>query len=272
MRRYAFVLSMVSCSGVASAQSAALSLSHDDPDGMVSPGEVVAVTMRISWSEQPPTLVLGLLQGDITASPGVGVASSPAFAHANPWANQLTVLNPGTAVGGGVVHVLHRNASSNDLMYSRRTAPGSWTTQTVDATGSVGEWSSVVIDASGALHASYYDATNRDVRYARRAPAGGWTFATPDGADDVGQYTSIAIDAAGGVHISYQADRDPIMLLTLQDLRHAYLPSGGSWTTETVEANGDVGRYTAMTVDLAGRWHIVHHDGNNDLRHVYRQP
>ena len=102
MRRYAFVLSPLVCSGVASAQSAMLSLSHDDPDGLVSPGEVVAVTLRIAWSEPPPNLVLGLLQGDITASPGVGVASNPAFAHANPWANQLTVLNPGTAVGGGL--------------------------------------------------------------------------------------------------------------------------------------------------------------------------
>ena len=74
MRMVAVTIGIVSGIGVAAAQSAHIVVTHDDPDGLVEPGQVVRVNFRISWT---PNHTLSTLLGDAAASPDAGVASNP---------------------------------------------------------------------------------------------------------------------------------------------------------------------------------------------------
>ncbi len=104
-----------------------------------------------------------------------------------------------------------------------------------------------------------------------------WTISTVDSGvtsdsiNDVGWYTSLALDASGGIHISYYD-------FTHGDLKYAYRPSGGSWTTTTVDSGtlddfgfaADVGSYSSLAVDGSGAVNISYHDRSNDaLKYAY---
>ena len=143
---------------------------------------------------------------------------------------------------------------------------------TVDAVGQTGQWTSMVVDGSGALHVSYYDVTNQDVKYAHRSPAGSWTLATPEATGSVGQYSSIALDAMGGIYIAYlDATIDTV---AHDDLRVAYSATGASWSAALAEDRAQsVGSYTATAVDLDGIVHVLHRDQSTGFaRHQYRAP
>jgi hypothetical protein len=121
----------------------------------------------------------------------------------------------------------HISYGSANLRYARWTGT-KWaglanasSVDSVDTEGSVGDYTSIAVDASDRPHISYHDATNHDLKYIR------WTGSTWDGLDDtpgpdsvdtagdVGTFTSIALDAAGFPHISY-CDT------TNHDLKYAY--------------------------------------------------
>jgi len=77
-------------------------VSHNDIDGMVSPGETVQFSVRVSW-EGPRALQV--IAGGVHATPNMGTAANnivPANLN-NGDPNQ--VLNRGTASGGSVVDV-----------------------------------------------------------------------------------------------------------------------------------------------------------------------
>ncbi|MCB9840521.1 MAG: hypothetical protein H6809_02575 [Phycisphaeraceae bacterium] len=67
-------LALAWCAGVAWAQSAHIVVTHDDPDGLVDPGQVVRINFRISWTANH---TLSTLLGDAVARPDAGVASNP---------------------------------------------------------------------------------------------------------------------------------------------------------------------------------------------------
>jgi hypothetical protein len=58
------------------------------------------------------------------------------------------------------------SAPEGVLKVARRPPGGGWRITTVDASARVGGYSSMVRDAAGRLHVSYYDYTNQDLKYA----------------------------------------------------------------------------------------------------------
>lgn len=87
-------------------------------------------------------------------------------------------------------------------MYANNVA-GLWDISTIDSTGFVGWYTSLMVDAFDNVHISYYDVTNRDLKYATNALSGDWSIMKADSAGRVGEYTSLKVDAKGFVHIAY---------------------------------------------------------------------
>ena len=96
------------------------------------------------------------------------------------------------------------------------------------------------------------------------AAAGDWQIQAVDAANNVGRWTSLALDRNDAPHISYQsASGGPA-------LRYARW-TGTEWATQTVDPQAGGGEGCALTLDAAGRPHIVYYvssSGNNILRYA----
>lgn len=138
-------------------------------------------------------------------------------------------------------------------------------TQTVDSTGKVGQYSSIVVDGLN-IYISYYDDTpNFDLKFIKSTD-GGATWETPrvvDSTDNVGMYTSMAVDGSN-IYISYYD-------ITSSNLKFAKSTDGGNtWPVskiKTVDSAGDVGKYSSLAVNGQKIYIAYYSDNpNNDLK------
>ncbi|MCK5617846.1 MAG: hypothetical protein KAJ17_00525, partial [Candidatus Krumholzibacteria bacterium] len=90
-----------------------------------------------------------------------------------------------------VPHISYFDVTNADLKYAVKSG-AAWILETVDATGSVGEYTSLVLDAQGNPHISYHDATNEDLKYAVKSGTS-WAHETVDATGQVGGFTSLVL-------------------------------------------------------------------------------
>jgi hypothetical protein len=160
--------------------------------------------------------------------------------------------------------ISYYDATNGDLKVIFKSTTNAWVANAIDSAGTVGQYSSMVMDYAGNLQVVYYDATNYDLKHATGVKlATTWDFSGPknivDSAGDVGQWASLAVDVASNLHASYYD-------ATNGNLKYA-LRQGGLWTPEIVDSVGVVGQYTSIDLNAAGKPGISYYDlTNGDLK------
>ncbi len=139
-------------------------------------------------------------------------------------------------------------AYGRDHLYYARDTGEAWRHEIVDDARLVGIHASMVLDAQGAPHISYFDDRNDDLKYAWHDEAG-WHNATVDpGAGGYHVTCSIDVDQEGFPHIGYHS-YSPF------SLKYARF-DGSNWQIETVDPHGEVVDYNSLSIDGLGRPHI----------------
>ena len=178
-----------------------------------------------------------------------------------------TIIDQVTNVGtynsmfrrGTSLYVSYYDDSADDLKVAISTNGGStWSVSRVDSGGNVGQYTSICVDAANTIHVAYYDVTNTALKYATSSDGGfSWTASTLDNAADDGKYASITSEAAGNLYVSCYDD-------TNDDLRYLNYDFGTStWSVPAAidnTAGRDVGQYSRIGVDGAGRIFVLYHD------------
>ena len=150
------------------------------------------------------------------------------------------------------IHIAYWDQTAKDAMYMHQ-SPNSttWSKVTVDSsTQNMGWYTAIDTDRNNTAHFSYWDKTNLDLRYAHCTTT--CSTSRVDGASsDVGEYSSIAVDDTDDVHISYYDNSN-------DDLKYAHHDaSTSSWSLQTVDSGGNVGRMTSIDVDDDERPHRI---------------
>jgi len=129
----------------------------------------------------------------------------------------------------------------------------------VDKTGTVGQYTSMVLDANKNPIISYYNATQTKLKVMHcfeKNCAFFNSIVTPDVASNVGKYTSIALDTHGNPVVSYY-DQAGHALKVLH-CGNSSCSTGN--TIATPDSVDDVGQYTSVTVDSGNKPVVSYYD------------
>ncbi len=171
----------------------------------------------------------------------------------------------------GLPIISYWDGSNNDLkVYDcSNAACSAGTARTLDATGNVGQYTSIAIrPASGLPIISYWDATNNDLKVydCSNAACSAGTARTLDATGNVGTYTGIAIRPASGLPIISYTDGSNSNL-KVYDCSNVFCSAGAG---RTLDVTGDVGFFTSIAIRPASGLPIIsYYDDTNDDLKVY---
>ncbi len=167
----------------------------------------------------------------------------------------------------GKAHISYYNYHSNHLWYARWNGL-SWDKTQVDSGSETGYYTSIAIDSLNHPHICYSDGINYYVKYATYNGSQ-WnvqtlTPADPGHTDDRNSICSIKVGNGNLPYISYFSKID----------RHLAMahPVSGTWTLETVDANGDTGEQNSLGMYNGTPYIAYYHSSNKDLQFMMWKP
>lgn len=189
--------------------------------------------------------------------------------------------------GDDRLYVSYYDASGKNLRLASPAWPGSgncgpgnsWSCQTVDSSGDVGQYGSIAIWEGGGvwrLGIAYYDASHYALKYAQYEKSGGpgsWdltTIAAGSLADHHGLYTSLKFDVTGKPHIAYHNETLAIQQGTLGShgdaAVYARYVGGGSggctdddWDCQAIETGQGAGKYASLDLNDSGEPRLAYY-------------
>ena len=158
-------------------------------------------------------------------------------------------LNPGTRgthtdlaiASDGTVHISYRDESNKGLRHAKRSPDGTWELG-IGGSGSgaspdIGEWSSIVLDATENPIISYYDKGAGALRVSHYTGTGFSSEVVDEGG--VGEYSDLLLVDGIEYIAYYDATNGDLKLAVGQE---------GSYTTEVVDSEGNVGKWPSLAM------------------------
>ena len=157
-------------------------------------------------------------------------------------------------------HISYYDSTGGDLKYAVYES-GAWSESVWDISNiyapafNVGEHNSMILDADGMAHVSYYDATNDRLLLSINTGAF-WNTVTID--IHAGLYTSLAMSDSGVMYIAYYDNNNDDLKIAIN--HQGYNLIDGGWGVATVDCAGDVGRYISLDTGTQNTVHISYVD------------
>ncbi len=168
----------------------------------------------------------------------------------------------------GIARIIVQNSTLGDLWYAYRSS-GAWKYELIDSNNDTGYYCSMTLDALGRVHVAYYDWAHGGLMYKFRDSAGWHTAGEAviiDGG--YGTYTSIVTDPTDVnhyPHIFYSGSE------TIPSyLYHSWQIGPGSWSTETINRDGEFASTNSAAIDQWGQPHVTYFDNSSgDMKYSH---